>query len=75
MNDAKIDDQLKKANLTPEELAYFASKEPMTRFDNEGREVAQNRAARRKRPATDPKYTKNNHVQQIRKVGKKKARK
>lgn len=75
MKDATIDDQLKKANLTPEELAYFASREPHTRFDNEGNEIIGNRAQRRKRPTTDSKYTKNTHSQQIKKVGRKKARK
>lgn len=75
MKDANIEEQLKKANLTPEELEYFASKEPMTRFDNKGNEVVENRATRRKRPATDSKYTKATHSQKILKLGKKKARK
>lgn len=70
MNNAKIDTQ-----LTQEEIEYLASKQENTRFDNQGREIVQNRAARRKRPASDPKYTKNTHTQQMLKVGKKKARK
>lgn len=70
MNDAKID-----TKLTQEEIEILAQRQPHTRFDNEGREVVQNRAARRKRPATDSKYTKNNHSQKIKKLGKKKARK
>lgn len=70
MNEAKIDTQ-----LSQEEIEYLASRADNTRFDNEGREIVQNRAARRKRPASDSKYTKNTHTQKIRKLGKKKARK
>lgn len=70
MNNAKIE-----TPLSPEEIEYLASKQENTRFDNEGNEVVQNRAARRKRPASDPKYTKNTHTQKLRKIGKKKARK
>lgn len=75
MKDATIEEQLKKAKLTPEEMEYFASTLGNSRLDNEGKEVLGNRAARRKRPASDPKYTTNNHTQKIRKLGKKKARK
>lgn len=75
MKDATIEEQLAKANLTPEELAYFASRQETSRLDNQGNEIVQNRAARRKRPATDVKYTKNNHSQKLKKLGKKKARK
>jgi hypothetical protein len=55
------DTENKKVELTAEEAAYFAERAETTKFDNDGNAVINNRAARRKRPATDPKFTKATH--------------
>ena len=64
-----------KAELTQEEIELLSQRGGITKFDNDGNMVYTNRAARRNRPATDPKYTKATHSQKINKIGKKKARK
>ena len=64
-----------KVDLSQEEIELLSQRGGITKFDNEGRMIYTNRAARRKRPPTDPKYTKATHSQLLRKLGKKKARK
>jgi hypothetical protein len=64
-----------KQQITAEEAEYLASKGMTTRFDENGNPFISNRAARRKRPVTDSKYTKSTHSQKLKKLGKKKARK
>lgn len=72
MNNAEME----KVQLTQEEIEYFASQGGITHFDNEGNAVITNRAARRKRPKTDPKYTKATHSLKLKRASsKKKARK
>jgi hypothetical protein len=68
MNEAKVD-----VKLTPEEVQYLAEKEKGTRFDNEGREVVENRKTRRTKPTTDPKYTKATHSLKLAAAKSKKA--
>lgn len=47
-----------KVELTAEEIEEFAKRGQTTRFDNEGNMFISNRAARRKRPASNPDDTK-----------------
>lgn len=68
-------DTNKKIEISAEEAEYLAEHGMTTRFDNEGNMVISNRAARRRRPATDPKYTKATHSLRLKRYGKKKVRK
>lgn len=47
----------------PPKAKVVPSGDAQTSFDNEGRMVTKNRAARRQRPTTPPYYTKSNHAQ------------
>jgi len=62
-----------KVELTQEEIEYFAEHGGITTFDNDGNMVIKTRAARRQRPATDPKYTKSTHSLQLARAKSKKA--
>lgn len=61
--------------ISKEEAEYLSEHGAQTRFDNDGNMVIENRASRRQRPVTDPKYTKSTHSQKIKLYGKKKVRK
>lgn len=68
MNNATTD----KVQLTAEEAELLAQRGMTTRFDNDGNMVIKNRAARRKRPASDPKYTKATHSLRLKRANSKK---
>lgn len=55
----------------PKKAELKQTGEATTFFDNEGRMFTKNRAARRKRPATDPMYTKSTHSQKLKLYGRK----
>lgn len=67
-----VSTEKQKVELTAEEAAYFAEHAGTTRFDNDGNAVIENRAARRKRPVTDPKYTKATHSLKLARASSKK---
>ncbi len=59
----------------PPKAEVKPSGDATTYFDNDGNMVTKNRAARRQAPASDPRYTKATHSLEIKRHGKKKARK